>query len=79
MVGVNNRNPPQIKERVQHTFIVLRSVAGEETAPDLCDCNKGQPHFSRAVQSDSRFTAIVKKPADPGYVCTVVADLVRRP
>jgi CheY-like chemotaxis protein len=36
-------------------------------------------HFSRAVQSDSRFTAIVKKPADPGYVCTVVADLVRRP
>jgi CheY-like chemotaxis protein len=36
-------------------------------------------YFTKAVSSDSGFTAIVKKPADPGYVCRVVADVVRPP
>ena len=36
-------------------------------------------YFTRAVSSDSGFTAIVKKPADPRYVCRVIADVVRRP
>lgn len=36
-------------------------------------------YFRRAVTPGGGFAAIVKKPSDPSYVCTVVADIVRGP
>jgi CheY-like chemotaxis protein len=36
-------------------------------------------YFHRAVVPGGGFAAIVKKPSDPGYLCEVVADILRGP